>query len=61
MIDISGQAKSGRYVIVQMDNNEMLNLREVEVFGTKSESVEFFLGLEQKFQANRTTLRYISG
>ena len=42
MIDISGQAKSGRYVIVQMDNNEMLNLREVEVFGTKSESLEFF-------------------
>ena len=37
MIDISGQAKSGRYVIVQMDNNEMLNLREVEVFGKKSE------------------------
>ena len=38
MIDISGQAKTGRYVIVQMDSVEELNLREVEVFGTESET-----------------------
>ena len=39
MIDISGQAKSGRYVIVQMDNGEgaSLNLREVMAFGEKGE------------------------
>ena len=39
-INISGNAFSGRYVIVQMDNGEgvPLNLREVTAFGDKGET-----------------------
>ena len=34
LINIPGQAISGRYVIVQMDNgNDALNLKEVKAFG----------------------------
>ena len=39
-INIPGQAVSGRYVIVQMDNGEgvPLSLKEVKAFGVKGET-----------------------
>ena len=38
MINIPGQAKSGRYVIIQMDNADEINYHEVEVYGRKSKT-----------------------
>ena len=34
IIKIQGPAKTGRYVLVQMNNQDCLNLHEVEAFGT---------------------------
>ena len=43
IIKILGEAVSGRYVIVQMDNGEdtQLNLNEVMAFGVKGETLRF--------------------
>ena len=34
IIRVESSAKTGRYVLVQMNNSDCLNLHEVEVFGT---------------------------
>ena len=64
MIDISGQAKSGRYVIVQMDNGEgasLINLREVMAFGEKGEAPRSELNCCQGFVKNEKKLLYVCG
>ena len=40
IISVDGPTRTGRFVLVQMNNTEFLNLHEVEVFGSSGAQIK---------------------